>query len=148
MVDENNKYRNWWQEKFIDLGLEKVLKIESYVIKSYSHVPKDMLCHVTTGNKYNECTCSHANKRGWEIGIYDIVKIGTRNDNGKCLINICDHNHLKLLNSFYQQKDIHKYTWTQNIQNLKSGIDYSIIYYIEMSSLVIQDLLKTSIYSH
>lgn len=50
----------------------------------------------------------------------------TRNENGTRLISICEQNNLKILNGFYQHRNIHKYTWTQSTRNLKSVIDYAI----------------------
>lgn len=50
----------------------------------------------------------------------------TENDNGKRLISVCEQNQLKILNGFFQHRDIHKFTWTQNTKNLKSIIDYVI----------------------
>ena len=34
----------------------------------------------------------------------------TENDNGDRLIEICNQYEMRILNSFFQQKDIHKYT--------------------------------------
>lgn len=48
------------------------------------------------------------------------------NKNGERLISFCDHMNLKILNSFYQHKDIHKFTWIQPTRRLLSIIDYCI----------------------
>lgn len=49
------------------------------------------------------------------------------NDNGKRLIDICEQNSLKILNGFYQYREIHKYIWHQDTLLQKSIIDYIII---------------------
>jgi exonuclease III len=49
------------------------------------------------------------------------------NDNGTRLIDLCEQNNLKIANGFFQHKDIHTFTWTQNTRNLKSIIDYVIV---------------------
>ena len=48
------------------------------------------------------------------------------NDNGNRLIEVCEQHELKILNGFYQHRDIHKYTWVQQTRGLKSIIDYAI----------------------
>jgi hypothetical protein len=50
----------------------------------------------------------------------------TINDNGNRLINICNQNNLRIMNGFFQHRDIHKYTWSQHTKNLRSIIDYVI----------------------
>lgn len=47
------------------------------------------------------------------------------NDNGERLIDICEQNSLKILNGFFQHKEIHKYTWHKDSLQLKSIIDYT-----------------------
>ena len=49
------------------------------------------------------------------------------NDNGERLIEICEQFDLKITNTFFKHKDIHKYTWQQNTRELRSIIDYIII---------------------
>nr|XP_018901479.1 PREDICTED: craniofacial development protein 2-like [Bemisia tabaci] len=49
------------------------------------------------------------------------------NDNGDRLIDICSQMEMKILNGFFQHKDIHKYTWVQPTRGLKSIIDYVIV---------------------
>jgi hypothetical protein len=48
------------------------------------------------------------------------------NNNGERLKEICDYNNLKINNTFFEHRDIHKFTWTQKSRNLKSIIDYVI----------------------
>jgi len=62
----------------------------------------------------------------------------TKNDNGCRLITLCEQNELKITNGFYQHRDIHKYTWTQNTRRLKSIIDYLIIK--QKSRLLVTDV--------
>lgn len=49
----------------------------------------------------------------------------TLNENGKLLREFATHNRLKITNSFFRKKDIHKYTWTA--RGSKSIIDYIIV---------------------
>lgn len=49
------------------------------------------------------------------------------NDNGLRLKEVCDQYRLKILNGFFQHKNIHKYTWIQTTKGLKSIIDYIIV---------------------
>ena len=49
------------------------------------------------------------------------------NDNGDRLIEICSQMEMRILNGFFQHKDIHKYTWVQPTRGLKSIIDYVIV---------------------
>lgn len=51
----------------------------------------------------------------------------TTNNNGERIITICEQNQLKILNGYFQHKEIHQYTWTQETRGLKSIIDYVII---------------------
>ena len=48
----------------------------------------------------------------------------TRNRNGQRLLSICAANELVILNTFFQHKDIHKYTWESRGRGLRSIIDY------------------------
>nr|XP_018911551.1 PREDICTED: craniofacial development protein 2-like [Bemisia tabaci] len=48
------------------------------------------------------------------------------NDNGNRIIEVCEQNELKILNGFFQHRDIHKYTWVQRTRDLRSIIDYAI----------------------
>lgn len=62
----------------------------------------------------------------------------TINDNGNRLIALCEQNDMKITNGFFQHRDIHKYTWTQNTRGLKSIIDYTIIR--QKTKLIVQDV--------
>ena len=55
------------------------------------------------------------------IGKYGETKL---NHNGNYLRDFCTYNHLRITNTFYLHKEIHKYTWAQRGQ--KSIIDYNI----------------------
>ena len=50
-----------------------------------------------------------------------------RNNNGRRLINFCILNELIIANTFYQHKDIHKYTREVKSRNERSIIDYILI---------------------
>ena len=47
------------------------------------------------------------------------------NHNGAALRDFCAFNELKLINSFYRHKVIHRFTWEE--RGTKSIIDYIII---------------------
>ncbi|XP_030749716.1 craniofacial development protein 2-like [Sitophilus oryzae] len=51
----------------------------------------------------------------------------TLNNNGQRLIELCEQHKQKILNGFFQHKDIHKYTWHEETRQLKSIIDYIIV---------------------
>lgn len=48
----------------------------------------------------------------------------TMNVNGKCLRDFCSYNNLRITNTFFRHKEIHKYTWAE--RGRKSIIDYII----------------------
>ena len=48
--------------------------------------------------------------------------------------DFCAFNKLKITNSFYRHKDIHKFTW--EARGTKSVIDYIIILYILFSNVI------------
>ena len=49
------------------------------------------------------------------------------NDNGERLLQLCSQYQLKLTNTFFAHKDIHRYTWERPSLNQKSIIDYVIV---------------------
>ena len=49
------------------------------------------------------------------------------NNNGERLIEISQQFDLKIMNSFFAHKDIHKFTWYQHTKGQKSIIDYLIL---------------------
>lgn len=57
------------------------------------------------------------------VGQYGEIRV---NDNGERLINICKQHELKINNSFYNHKEIHRYTWEKPSLNQKSILDYII----------------------
>lgn len=60
------------------------------------------------------------------------------NDNGERLLNICEQFELRITNTFFAHKDIHKYTWYQHTRGLKSIIDYLIVR--QHSGIKVQDI--------
>ena len=60
------------------------------------------------------------------------------NDNGERLIELCQHQSLKILNDFFKHKDIHKFTRYQDTLQQKSIIDYVIVR--QSTKLKIQDV--------
>jgi hypothetical protein len=60
------------------------------------------------------------------------------NDNGDRLIDICKQKSLKILNGYFQHKRMHRYTWHQDSQELRSIIDCIIAR--QTSGLIFQDI--------
>ena len=50
-----------------------------------------------------------------------------QNDSGERLIELCSQHNLKLTNTWYAHKDIHRYTWERISMQQKSIIDYVIV---------------------
>lgn len=50
----------------------------------------------------------------------------TINNDKERLIDLCSQNQPKITNSYYEHRNIHKYTWTQEGRQLKTIIDYII----------------------
>ena len=50
----------------------------------------------------------------------------TLNDNGERLIELCYQHSLRIQNSWFAHKDIHRFTWVQPTMQRKSIIDYAI----------------------
>ena len=48
------------------------------------------------------------------------------NGNGQKLLRLCAMNELVVLNTFYQHRDIHKFTWESKGRGFRSVIDYFI----------------------
>jgi hypothetical protein len=48
------------------------------------------------------------------------------NNNGDKLIDVCEQNSLKMLNGYFKHNMIHKYTWHEDAQKLRSIKDYTI----------------------
>ena len=49
------------------------------------------------------------------------------NDNGGRVIEYCEQYGLRIMNGFFQHRNVHRYTWTQTTRQLASIIDYVII---------------------
>lgn len=49
------------------------------------------------------------------------------NDNGERLLELCNQYQLKITNTFFSHKDIHRYTWERPSMNQRSIIDYIIV---------------------
>ena len=49
------------------------------------------------------------------------------NKNGKCLLQFCATNGLCIMNTFFQHKRIHKYTWYRDSLGQRSLIDFCIV---------------------
>lgn len=69
------------------------------------------------------------------VGRYGEDKI---NNNGERLIAVCDQNNMRIMNGYFQHRDIHKYTWTQSTRGLRSIIDYVISK--QKAKVILQDV--------
>ena len=49
------------------------------------------------------------------------------NKNGRCLLQFCATNGLCIMNTFFQHKRIHKYTWCRDFLGQRSLIDFCIV---------------------
>ena len=49
------------------------------------------------------------------------------NENGRYLLQLCCSNGLRIMNTFFQHREIHKYTWYRPSMNQKSLIDFCIV---------------------
>ena len=50
-----------------------------------------------------------------------------QNDSGGRLLRFCALNDMLVINSWFQHKDTHKYTWVCPDRDLKSIIDYFVV---------------------
>ena len=66
------------------------------------------------------------NNDGWKevLGTHGEV---TRNGNGKRLLEFCMANDTLIMNSWFQHKEIQKYTWENESQQRRSVIDYCLV---------------------
>ena len=53
--------------------------------------------------------------------------IAGANQNGQYLLQLCSSNRLSLMNTFFQHKDVHIYTWYRPSMEQKSLIDFCIV---------------------
>ena len=49
------------------------------------------------------------------------------NKNGRCLLQFCATNRLCIMNTFFQHKKFHKYTWYRDSLGQRSMIDFCIV---------------------
>ena len=49
------------------------------------------------------------------------------NENGRCSLQLCCSNGLCIMNTFFQYRDVHKYTWYKPSMAQKSLIDFCIV---------------------
>ena len=61
--------------------------------------------------------------------VIDAYNEKEKNENGERLIDLCEKIKFKINNTFFQHKNICKYTWRQETRNLKSNIDYVIAHF-------------------
>ena len=60
------------------------------------------------------------------IGPHPFANVAT-NDNGDRLLNICSTHNLKVLNTWYQHRNIHRTTWYSNTGALSKTLDYILV---------------------
>ena len=49
------------------------------------------------------------------------------NENGRYLLQLCCSNGLRIMNTFFQHREVHKYTWYRPSMDQKSSIDFCIV---------------------
>ena len=49
------------------------------------------------------------------------------NENGRYLLQLCCSNELRIMNTFFQHREVHKYTWYRPSKDQKSLIDFCIV---------------------
>ena len=49
------------------------------------------------------------------------------NENGRYLLQVCCSNGLRIMNTFFQHRKVHKYRWYRPSMNQKSLIDFCIV---------------------
>ena len=89
-------------------ALSGVTNSESFVLLG------DFNAHVGTDNET------------WK-GVIGRHGIATANQNDQYLLQLCSSNRLSITNTFFQQKDVHKYTWYKPSMGQKSLIDFCIV---------------------
>ena len=62
------------------------------------------------------------------------------NENGRYLSQLCCGNGLRIMNTFFQHRDVHKYTWYRPSMDQKSLIDFCIV-----SSDLFSDVLDVQV---
>ena len=60
-------------------------------------------------------------------GIGDEHHDPRNNDNGSRLLDLCSQYDLSVTGTFFQHKDIHKYTWYQRGKDFRSQIDHILV---------------------
>ena len=62
----------------------------------------------------------------WKVVIGKHGVIGL-NKNGRYLLQLCCSNGLRIMNTFFQHREVHKYTWYRFSMDQKSLIDFCIV---------------------
>ena len=57
------------------------------------------------------------------IGKHGVTEL---NENGRYLLHLCCSNELRIMNTFFQHREVHKYTWYRPSMDQKSLIDFCI----------------------
>ena len=58
------------------------------------------------------------------IGKHGVIGL---NENGRYLLQLCCSNGLRIMNTFFQHREVHKYTWYRPSMDKKSLIDFCIV---------------------
>ena len=61
-------------------------------------------------------------------GVIDRHGDSAFNENGRYLLQLCCSNGLCIINTFFQHKNVHKYTWYRPSMAQKSLIDFCIVW--------------------
>ena len=71
-------------------------------------------------------TCVETDTDTWKsvIGKHRVTGL---NENGRYLLQLCCSNELRIMNTFFQHREVHKYTWYRPSMDQKSLIDFCIV---------------------
>ena len=89
-------------------ALPRVSRTESTVLMG------DFYAHVGTDT----------DRRKGVIGKHGVTGL---NENGRYLLQLCCSNGLRIMNTFFQQSEVHKYTWCRPSMDQKSLIGFCIV---------------------
>ena len=73
-------------------------------------------------------------------GLIEKHEVTGLNENGRYLLQLCCSNGLRIMNTFFQRKEIHKYTWYRPSMDQKSFINFYIV-----SSDLFSDMLDVQV---
>ena len=64
------------------------------------------------------------------------------NENGRKLIDMCTQKRLSLGNTFFEKKDLHKFTWVNGVDDRKGLLDFIVVQEEEINKLLGVNVLR------